>query len=326
MKHTMKYALPLLATLLALPPRITLAADTYPQRPIRLIVPVPPGGGSDFTARVIAPKIAESLGQNVVVENRGGAAGVIATEIVARASPDGYTLLMSSSSTHGIGPVLYKKLPYDPIKDFTHIGLINSVPAVMVVHQSVPANTVKEFVALAKAKPDALSFGSSGAGSASRLFGELFKSVTGAPITHVPYKGSGLATMDLASGQLQVMFDGLPSHLAQIKSGRLKVLATLSSKRSNVLPDVPTIAEAGFRGIECALWFGISGPTGLPRTVVEKISNEIFRIDALDEVKNRFATMGAFPSPLHPTEYAEFILKENAKWAPVVRSSGATVD
>ena len=320
------FALALFVVLLGVFPRITGAAEAFPQRPIRLIVPVPPGGGSDFTARLVAQKMAEALGQNIVVENRGGAAGIIATEIVARASPDGYTLLMSSNTTHGIGPVLYKKLPYDAMKSFTHIGLINSVPALMVIHQSVPASSVKEFVALAKAKPDALSFGSSGGGSTSRLLGELFKSVTGAPLTHVPYKGSGLATMGLASGQLQVMFDGLPSHAAQIKTGKLRALAMLSPKRSNILPDVPTMAEAGFPGIEGALWYGISGPAGLPRAVVEKISSEIFRVDALEEVVNRFANMGAFPSPLGPRDYREFIVKENAKWAPVVLSSGATAD
>ncbi len=301
-------------------------AQAYPQRPIRLVVPVPPGGGSDFTARLVAQKMVESLGQNFVVENRGGAAGIIATEIVARANPDGYTLLMSSNTTHGIGPVLYKKLPYDAMKDFTHIGLINSIPAVMVVHQSVAAANVKEFVALAKARPDALSFGSSGGGSSSRLLGELFKSVTGVSLTHVPYKGSGLATMDLASGQLQVMFDGLPSHAAQVRAGKLRVMAILSPKRSNAMPEVPTMAEAGFPGIEGALWYGFSGPAGLPPAVVQRLSSEIFRVAAIDDVIGRFAVMGALATPLGPGDYTEFIRKENAKWGPIVRSSGATAD
>ena len=302
------------------------AADSYPQRPIRLIVPVPPGGASDFAARIVSQKMGESFGQNVVVENRGGAAGIIATEIVARANPDGYTLLMSSNTTHGIGPVLYKKLPYDAMKDFTHIGLVDSVSAVMAVHQSVPVATVKEFVALAKSKPATLAFGSSGAGSSSGLMGELFKFVTGAPITHVPYKGSGLAVIDLTAGQIQVMLDGLPSLLGPIRTGRIKALAALTPTRTAVLPNVPTMAEAGYAGVEATLWYGISGPAGMPRAVVDKISREIFRIGGLDDAKERFASVGAAPTPLSPHEYTEHIRRENAKWAPVVRAAGLQVE
>jgi len=301
-------------------------ANDYPQRPIRLVVAVPPGGAADFTARVIGGKLAEALGQNVVVENRGGAAGLIATEFVSQATPDGYTFLLSSSTTHGIGPVLYKKLPYDAMKDFTHIALISSVPAVMAVNQSVPATTVKDFVALAKAKPGALLFGSAGAGSPPHLMGELFKSVTGAPITHVAYKGSGPAVLDLVGGQIHVMFDGLPSLLGQIKGGRLRPIAAVSAKRSNVLPELPTTAEAGYPGIEGGLWFGVSGPAGVPRSIVERISKEIHAASALAEVKDRFASQGVNASPLGPREYAEFIRKEMNKWGPVVKSSGATVN
>jgi tripartite-type tricarboxylate transporter receptor subunit TctC len=302
------------------------AAENYPQRPIRLVVPVPPGGAGDFTGRLVGSKVAESLGQNVVVENRGGAAGVIATEFVSKATPDGYTLLLSSSTTHGIGPVLYRKLPYDALKDFTHIGLIATVPGVMAVNQSVPAHTVKEFVALAKAKPGTLHFGSSGSGGPPHLMGELFKSVTGAPIVHVPYKGSGPAVIDLVGGQVQVMFDGLPSLLGQIKAGKLRALAAVSANRSSVLPDLPTMAEAGYPGIEGGLWFGISGPAGIPRDIADRISREIFAAVAIAEVKDRFASQGAFVSPLGPRDYTEFIRKEMSKWGPVVKASGATVD
>ncbi len=300
--------------------------NDYPQRPIRLVVPVPPGGAADFTARLIGARLAESLGQNIVVENRGGAAGVIATEFVSQATPDGYTLLLSSSTTHGISPVLYKKLPYDAMKDFTHIALISSVPAVMAVNQSVPATTVKEFIALAKAKPGALLFGSSGAGGPPHLMGELFKSVTGAPITHVPYKGSGPAVLDLVGGQLHVMFDGLPSLLGQIKTGRLRAIAAVSAKRSQVLPELPTMAEAGYPGVEGGLWFGFSGPAGVPPSVVDRLSKEIHAAAALPDVKDRFASQGAYASPLGPREYAAFIRKEMNKWGPVVKASGATVD
>lgn len=302
------------------------AADPYPTRPIRLVVPVPPGGAADFTARLVGAKLGDALGQTIVVENRGGAAGVIATDLVAKGTPDGYTFLLSSSTTHGISPVLYKKLPYDAMKDFTHIALISSVPAVMAVNQSVPVNSVKEFVALAKAKPGTLLFGSSGAGGPPHLMGELFKSVSGAPITHVPYKGSGPAVIDLVGGQIQVMFDGLPSLLGQIKAGRLKPLAAVSANRSAVLPDLPTMAEAGYPGVEGGLWFGISGPAGVPKSVVDRISKEVFAVVALPEVKERFAGQGVNATPLGPKEYAVFIQKEMNKWGPVVKASGATVD
>ena len=323
----MTHSLPLLVVLLLMHAVCGAAVtETYPQRPIRLIVGVPPGGAADFTARITAAKMSEALGQNVVVENRGGAAGTIASDIVAKATPDGHTLLLSSSTTHGIGPVLYKKLPYDALKDFTHIGLINSVPGVMVVHQSVPATSVKEFVALAKAKPGTLLFGSSGSGSPPHLIGELFKSVTGAPIVHVPYKGSGPAVVDLAGGQLHAMFDGLPSLIGQIKAGRLRALAATSATRSSLMPELPTMAEAGFAGVEGGLWFGVSGPAGVPRAAVDKISKEIFRITALDDVKERFANVGARATPLAPAAYTKFIRDEMGKWGPLVKSSGVSVD
>ena len=317
-----------LALWLALfPPGASAASkDDYPQRPLRLVVPVPPGGAGDFTGRLVGAKLAEALGQNVVVENRGGAAGVIATEFVSQAAPDGYTFLLSSSTTHGIGPVLYRKLPYDAQKNFTHIGLIATVPAVMAVNQSVPVHSVKEFVALAKARPGTLLFGSSGSGGPPHLMGELFKAVTGAPITHVPYKGSGPAVIDLVGGQLQVMFDGLPSLIGQIKAGKLRAIAAVSATRSAVLPELPTMAEAGYPGIEGGLWFGVSGPAGVPANIVNRMSKEIFAAVAIAEVKERFASVGAFVSPLGPREYTEFIRAENKKWAPVVKASGATID
>ena len=307
-------------------PGIATAADTYPQRPIRLIVPVPPGGAADFTARIVGAKLTDSLGQNIVVENRGGAAGTIASDLVAQSTPDGYTLLFSSSTTHGIAPLLYKKLPYDAMKSFTHIALINTIPAVMVVHQSVPVSSVKEFVALAKSKPNTFLFGSSGSGSPPHLLGELFKMVTGAPMTHVPYKGSGPAVIELVGGQLHVMLDGLPSLIGQIKGGKLKPLAAASAKRSTVLPDLLTMAEAGYPGVEGGLWFGISGAAGTPPAAAERLSKAIFQAVALEDVKERFVSVGGFSSPLGPKDYTEFIRKDMAKWAPVVKASGATVD
>ena len=315
-----------LACLLAGTSIAAIAAEAYPQRPIRLIVPVPPGGASDFTARIVGAKMTDMLGQNVVIENRGGAAGTIACDLVAQSTPDGYTLIFSSSTTHGIAPNVYSKLPYDPMKNFTHIALINTIPAVMVVHQSVPVKTVKEFVALAKAKPNTFLFGSSGAGSPPHLLGELFKMVTGAPITHVPYKGSGPAVIDLAGGQLHVMLDGLPSLIGQIKGGKLKPLAAASAKRSNVLPELPTMAEAGFPGVEGGLWFGISGAAGTPASAADRLSKAIFAITGQEDVKERFASVGGFATPLGPKDYTDFIRKDIAKWAPVVKAAGVTVD
>jgi tripartite-type tricarboxylate transporter receptor subunit TctC len=316
----------LLVSVLASAPALSHAAETWPQRPLRLVVPVPPGGASDFTARILGAKLGELLGQQIVVENRGGAAGTIASDLVAQATPDGHTLLFSSSTTHGIAPSVYRKLPYDPMKSFTHIALVNTIPAVMVVHQSVPAKTVKEFVALAKAKPNAMLFGSSGSGSPPHLLGELFKMVTGAPITHVPYKGSGPAVIELAGGQLHAMFDGLPSLLGNIKAGKLRPLAAASAKRSTVLPDLPTMAEAGYPGVEGGLWFGISGPAGVPPAIADRLSKAVFTVVAQDDVKERFASVGGFSSPLGPKDYTEYIRKDIAKWAPVVKAAGATVD
>jgi tripartite-type tricarboxylate transporter receptor subunit TctC len=316
----------LLAFLVGTAPMAAIAAENYPQRPVRLVVPVPPGGASDFTARIVGAKLTELLGQNIIVENRPGAAGTIACDLVAQSVPDGYTLVFSSSTTHGIAPSVYKKLPYDPMKSFTHIALINTIPAVMVVHQSIPAKTVKEFVALAKEKPNTYLFGSSGNGGPPHLLGELFKMVTGAPITHVPYKGSGPAVVDLAGGQLHLMLDGLPSLIGQIKSGKLRPLASASAKRSNVLPDLPTMAEAGYPGVEGGLWFGISGAAGTPSVAAERLSKGIFAITAQEEVKERFASVGGFATPLGPREYTEFIRKDIAKWAPVVKAAGVSVD
>ena len=315
-----------LVCLQAAAPFAAFAADSYPQRPIRLVVPVPPGGASDFTARIVGAKLTEMLGQNIVVENRGGAAGTIACDLVAHSAPDGYSLIFSSSTTHGIAPSVYKKLPYDPMKSFTHIALINTIPAVMVVNQSVPAKSVKEFVALAKAKPNAYLFGSSGNGSPPHMLGELFKMVTGAPITHVPYKGSGPAVVDLAGGQLHLMLDGLPSLIAQIKSGKLRPLAAASAKRSSVLPDLPTMAEAGYPGVEGGLWFGISGAAGTPAIASERLSKAIFAITAQEDVKERFASVGGFATPLGPKDYTDFIRKDIAKWAPVVKAANISVD
>ena len=302
------------------------AQEVFPNRPLRLVVSVPPGGAADFTGRILGAKLAEYLGQNVVIENRAGAGGVIASEMVAKANNDGHTLLLSSSTTHGVAPVLYKKLPYDSLKDFTHVGLVAVFPGMMVVSATLPITSVKELVAQAKAKPGGFLFASSGNGSAPQLLGEQFKIVTGAPITHVPYKGSGPAVVDLASGQVHLMFDGLPSLIGQIKGGRLRPLAALSAKRSSVFPEVPTIAEAGYPGVEGGVWYGVSGPPGLTKPVVDRLLKELSRVVALDEYRDRLATVGATPQLLGPKEYVAFLQTEQAKWGRIIKLSGAAPD
>ena len=302
------------------------AQESYPNRPLRLVISVPPGGAADFTGRILGSKLAEFLGRNVVIENRPGAGGVIATEMVAKASNDGHTLLLSSSTTHGVAPVLYKKLPYDSLKDFSHVALVAVFPGMMVVSSTLPFTSVKELVAAAKAKPGGYLFASSGNGSAPQLLGEQFKIITGAPISHVPYKGSGPAVVDLASGQVHLMFDGLPSLLGQIKGGRLRPLASLSSKRSSVFPDVPTIAEAGFPGVEGGVWYGVSGPPGMSQPVIDRLLKELTRVVALDEYRERLATVGAAPQLLGPKDYVAFVQAEQAKWGKIIKTSGAAPD
>jgi tripartite-type tricarboxylate transporter receptor subunit TctC len=302
------------------------AQEGYPQRPLRLVLSVPPGGAADYIGRIVGAKLGEFLAQNVVIESRPGAGGVVASVYVTNATPDGHTLYLSSSTTHGVAPVLYKKLPYDPIKSFSHISLIVVMPAIMAVHVDVPAKTVKEFIALVKAKPGAYRFPSSGNGSVPQLIGEQFKILTGTQLVHVPYKGSGPAVVGLVAGEAHVMWDGLPSLIGQIKAGRLRPLAAMYEKRFAVFPDVPTAAEAGLAGMEGGIWYGLSGPAGLPRNIVERLNKEIARLVAQTDVQERFATVGGIASPTSPKGYVDFILKDNKKWAEVVRVSGASVE
>lgn len=300
--------------------------QAYPTKPIRFIVGVPPGGAADFTARIVGQRLTESLGQNVVVENRGGAGGTIASDITAKATPDGYTLLWSSSTTHGVGPVLYSRLPYDALKDFTHIGLATSLPMYVVAHVSVPVSSVKELITLAKAKPGTLHFYSSGNGGMPHLVGEMFKAVTGAPIVHVPYKGSGPGVVDLAAGNVQLAFDSLPSIYPHIQSRRIKPLATVGKSRSAVFPELPSLAEIGYPEVDGTVWYGISGPAGISKPVVARISAELGKVLALPDVKERFAPQGAIPTFLTPEQYVAFMKAEWAKWGPVVKATGAKVD
>lgn len=323
---TAAVAAALWASLAAAQSASTGSGHAYPSRPIRLIIGVPPGGAADFTARIVGQKLADGLGQNVVAENRGGAGGTIASDITAKANPDGYTLLWSSSTTHGVGPVLYTRLPYDALKDFTHIALATSLPMYVVVHQSVPVRTVKELVALAKAKPETLHFYSSGSGGMPHLVGEMFKAATGAPIVHVPYKGSGPGVVDLAAGNVQLAFDSLPSIFPHIQSGRLKLIATVGSKRSSKYPDLPSLAEAGYPQVDGTVWYGISGPARIPKPVVDRVSGELKRILGLADVRERFGQQGADATYLAPDAFVAFLKAEWAKWGPVVKATGARAD
>ncbi|MCA3071978.1 MAG: tripartite tricarboxylate transporter substrate binding protein [Rhodocyclaceae bacterium] len=309
----------------ALPPTAA-AQPAFPDRPLRLIVHVPPGGALDFTARVVGSKLTESLGQQVLVENRAGAGGIAASELVSKATPDGHTLLLSSSTSHGVAPVLYRKLPYDAFRDFTHVALVAILPALMAINADLPAKTVKEFIALAKAKPGGFLFASAGNGSGPQLMGEQFKLATGIPMTHVPYKGAAAAVTDIASGQVQVMFDSLPSLISQVKAGRLRVIAALSEKRAALFPDVQTMTEAGYPSVEGSIWTGLSGPAGMPAAVVDRLAKDSARLVAMPDVQERFAGVGGTATFLGPTAYVEFIRRENRKWAEVIRVSGAVPD
>jgi tripartite-type tricarboxylate transporter receptor subunit TctC len=257
-----------------------------------------------------------------VIDNRPGASGMIATSLAAKATPDGYTLLQNSTTTHGVGPGLIPKLPYDPLGDFAPVIQFNAIPLIMVVNRDVPANSVQELIALAKASPGRIKFASAGVGSAPHMAGELFKLVTGADLTHVPYKGSGPAVVDLASGQVQVMFDGAPSLLAQIKTGRLRPLAAASATRNRLLPDLPTFAELGYKGVEAGLWYGLLAPAGTPKSVIRKLNAEINRILAMPQVQERFAEQGADAVGGTPEQFTAFMRSEIARWSDVVKRGG----
>ena len=301
-------------------------AQAYPNHPIRLVVPFPAGGTTDILARDAAPKLTEALGQSVVVDNRPGAGGNIGADLVAKSAPDGYTLLMGTVGTHAINPSLYAKMPYDHVKDFAPVVLVAGVPNVLVVNPSLPVNSVADLIKLAKSKPGAINFASSGNGTSIHLSGELFKTMAGVDMTHVPYKGSAPALTDLMGGQVQVMFDNLPSSLQQIKAGKLRAIAVTSAKRSPALPDVPTIAESGLPGFEASSWFGVLAPAGTPPAIVARLNAEINKWLQSPEGKEQLLGQGAQAAGGTPEQFAAHIRAETDKWAKVVKASGAKVD
>lgn len=301
-------------------------AASYPTKPVRLIVPFPAGGPTDGMARLIGQHLSQQLGQPVVVDNRGGAGGTIATEAVATAAPDGYTLLFSTTGTMAINPSLYHSLKVDPLKAFDAVGSVASTINVLVVPNSLPAGNVKELVGLAKQRPGALTFGSAGNGSSNHLSGELFKSMAGIDIVHVPYKGSAAAFTDLLGGRISMMFDTVSSQVQYIGSGKVKALGVTGSARSDALPKVPTIAESGLPGFDVTIWFGLSAPKGTPPDAVHRLNGELQKVLAQADVKKQLAALGASPLPGTPADFDKLIQRDAAKWAPVVKSSGATLD
>ena len=302
------------------------SAQNYPQRPLRLIVPTAPGGGTDFTGRLVAAKLSEALGQQVVVENRGGGGGSVGADNAAKATADGYTLLLGSIATHAVNPALYKKLPYDHLKDFAPVSLIGTVPNVLVVHPSVPAKSLAEFTAYAKANPGKINYGSSGVGSPPHLSMELLRSLTGINLVHVPYKGAGPALADLLGGQVQAMCTSLAGQITYIKAGRVRALGVTTAKRNPQLPDVPTLVESGVPGYEVTIWYAVFAPVATPKPVVQRLNTEMVKLLNAPEMKERMALQGMDPSPSTPEELASFVRIETAKWAKAVKDSGATAE
>ncbi len=302
------------------------AAERFPSRPVRFIVPYPPGGITDILARVISQHLTARWGEQVIVDNRAGASGNIGTEIAARATPDGHTILFGNSSTHAINPSLFSKLAFDPIRDFEAVTLVANVTNALLVNPSFSARSVQDIVALAKAKPGQLTFASNSTGSSNHLAGELFKTIAGIDMIHVPYKSAVAAGVDLIGGRVTMMFDNLPTAVPHVKAGRLRALATTGAKRSPSLPDVPTMIESGFQGFVLTPWWGVFAPARTPREIIAKLNAEIVRGYSAPEVKERITGYGAEVATSTPEELDRFNREQIAKWAKVVRFSGARAD
>ena len=301
-------------------------AENYPSKSIKIVVPYPAAGTPDILAREIAAKLTTAFGQQVIVDNRPGAGGNIGSDLVAKAAPDGYTIVMGTVATHSINQTLYKKLPFDPINDFAPIILVATTPNVLVVNPDLPVKTVKDLIALAKSKPGEITFSSGGNGTSHHLGGMLFQKLTGVQMTHVPYKGSGAALPDLIGGQVMIMFDNLPSSMPYIKSGKLRAVATTGLTRSTVLPDLPTVAETGVPGFEITAWFGLLAPAKTPRAIIDRLNLEVAKILNLPDIKARITAQGAELAPGTPQQLGQFIKDKTAQWAPIVKVSGAQID
>ena len=320
----MKKILAALVLALALSP--SAFGQTYPSKPIRIICPFPPGGAVDIASRAIADALTKTMGQSVIVENRAGAGGNLGGEIAAKSPPDGYTLFMTTSGIQAINPALYAKMNYDPNKDFVPVVALVSLDNVLVMHPSVRVNSVKELIDLAKAQPGMISAASSGSGTSIHMSLEMFKHLTGTDILHIPYKGSAPAVADLLGGQVNIMFDNIPSSLPHIKAGKLHAIATTGAKRSSTLPDLPTVAEAGVPGYESGVWFGLVAPTGTPKDIIAKLNAEALKAVKLPDYQKRMNDLGYEIIAGSPERMAERIKGEIARWGPVVKASGAKVE
>ena len=310
---------------LMLPAGAPLFAQNYPARPIRMIVPFSPGGATDVPARIVAQRLSEALGQQVIIDNRPGAGSALGAEVVARANPDGYTLLLTAT-THVISASLYKKLPYDAIRDFAPVILIGSGPNVLAIHPSLPAKSVRELIGLAKAQPGKIDYASSGNGSAQHLFGALFMSMADVRMMHIPYKGSAPATTDLISGQVSVGFPGIALVLPHARSGRLRALAVTSAKRSKAMPDVPAIDEVGVPGYAATLWSGLLAPKGVPAEIIQKLYDEIAKLLKQADVENAFLATGTDVTIIGPEPFGHFLKSEYDKWEKVIKAVDAQVN
>jgi tripartite-type tricarboxylate transporter receptor subunit TctC len=298
------------------------AESAYPMRPIRMLVAFAPGGGSDTAARILAQRLSTNLGQQVVIDNRPGASGNLGHDIGARASPDGYTLMWTSIGPIAVNPSLFRKLPYDPIRDFETITLTADSLNALVVHPSVPANSVKELIALARSQPGKLSYGSSGIGGAGHLAGELFNLMAGVDLVHIPYKGGGPAMVDLLGGQIQAIFATLVTALPHIKSGKIRALAVTPARRAPMLPDVPTIAEAGLPGYEAANWYGLLAPAKTPKPIIARLNREVVQVLETQAVKDAYFGVGMIVQTSTPEAFSAYLKKEIAKWNEVIRKVG----
>ena len=312
----------------ALPASAQTAATgpAWPDKPIRMVVGFAPGGFTDVLARLIGQKLTERLGQSVVVENKPGAAGTLGADLVAKARPDGYTLLLAHSNSNSVAPSLYPKLPYDVLKDFTPIIAVANTPLLLTVNDKVPAKDVREFIALARAKAGALSYASSGGGSAQHLAAERFQLATGTQMTHIPYKGSGQAIVDLLSGQVDLNFESPPNVMTHARAGKLRLLAVTSAKRSPILPDVPTMAEAGVRNAEMLQWFAVMGPAKLPREITQKLNTEIAAILRMPDVVEKIASQGGEIMAGTPEEFTRFLATDTAAYAKLVKEANIRLD
>jgi tripartite-type tricarboxylate transporter receptor subunit TctC len=316
--------LTVIAACILAPP--TIAQDRYPSKPIRLVVPFPAGGSTDIIGRLVAQKLSERLGQSVVVENRGGAGGTIGTENAAKSPPDGYTLLLSTTSTLAVAPSAYSKLPYDPVRDFAPISLVAITPYLLVVNNNVKANTLAELVALAKSEPGKLNYASAGNGTTTHLAMEMLKDAAGIDVVHVPFKGNAPAEVAVLAGDVQVIFGSMPALLQQTKAGKLRPLAVGSSARSPALPEVPTVAESGYRDFEATLWLGVSAPAGTPKPVLDRLETEVRAIVAMPDFRDGLARNGADPISNSSADFAKLINAEIARYGKAVKAANIKLD